>query len=79
MDPVLSDLYFEPILLPVSSDRRSVLRTMVLGRQIDSGRPQTRRRGIDQKVSSGAPGTSPITLLHPNAAQTVPGASQHKY
>ena len=56
------------------ADRLSVLRTMVLGRPNDSGRPQT--RGIDQNVPRGVPGTPSTALLGPSAAQTTPCASQ---
>ena len=45
-----------------------------LGRQNDSGRPQT--RGIDQNVPRGVPETTSTALLGPSAAQMTPCASQ---
>ena len=55
------------------NDGARPLRTMVLGRQNDFGRPQTCR--IDRNVPRGALGTPLTTLLRSNAAQTAPGAA----
>ena len=60
----------DPDATPAGTDRLRSLRTMVLGRQNDSARPQTRK--IHQNVPRDAPGT---VLVHPAGLDVTPDRS----